>query len=255
MQTKTISVVTKILDANTRVAAENRHRFQHAGVLTINLISSPGSGKTTILETTIPRLIADGYKVGVIAADIATTADAERIAAHNIPVIQITTDSFGGACHLEAPTVRQALDQFPLDGLDLLFIENVGNLVCPAEFDIGEALRVTLISVTEGEDKPLKYPLAFRVSDCAVVTKTDLIPHLRISMEKLRNCIAQINPKMPRFEVSSHSGEGMEQWIDWLKAQIANKEELLEHVHAHDDGLEHEHGHSHGHSHGHTHSH
>ncbi len=251
MQTKTIEVVTQILDANARVAAENRHKFQHAGVVTINLISSPGSGKTTLLETTLPILVKAGIKVGVIAADIATTADAERIAVHNVPVIQITTDSFGGACHLEAPTVRQALELFPIEGLDLLFIENVGNLVCPAEFDIGEALRVTLISITEGEDKPLKYPLAFRVSDCAVVTKMDLLPHLKVSMEKLRNCISQIHPQLPRFEISAHTGTGMDEWISWLKQQLANKQELLSHEHGHEDGMKHEHGHTHSHGHSH----
>ncbi|MDK9700261.1 MAG: hydrogenase nickel incorporation protein HypB [bacterium] len=250
--TTKISVVSKILDANERVAAENRHRFAHANVLAINLISSPGSGKTTLLETTIPKLMAKGLKVGVIAADIATTADAERIAAHGIRVIQITTDAFGGACHLEAPTVRQALDQFELHGLDILFIENVGNLVCPAEFDIGEALRVVMLSITEGEDKPLKYPLAFRVADCALISKIDLAPHLRFSMEKLRNCITQVNPKLPQFEISSHSEAGYEPWLNWLVQMHECKSELLNHTHD-EEGLGKGHTHSHGHSHGHSH--
>lgn len=250
---KTIEVVTKILDANARIANELRHLFQHANVLVINVISSPGAGKTTLLEHTCPALLKRGIRAGVIAADIATTADAERLARHNIPVVQITTETFGGACHLEAPTVLSAIDNFPLDDLDLIFVENVGNLVCPAEFDIGEALRVTLLSVTEGEDKPLKYPLAFRVSECALVMKMDLVPHLDISLDKLRNCITQINPQATRIELATKTGSGMEQWLDWLTAMHDRKAELLAHHHDHDS--DHGSGHHHGQTHGHTHSH
>lgn len=249
MATKQIEVVTSILDANQRVADEIRHIFAHADLLTINLISSPGSGKTLLLEKTMPLLKACGIRCGVIAGDIATCADAERIAATGAPVVQITTESFGGACHLEAPAVLQALGHLQMDELDMLIIENVGNLVCPAEFDVGEALRVVILSVTEGEDKPLKYPLAFHVADCCLVSKIDLVPHLNMSMEKLHASLERINPKAKRIELSSQQGDGLTEWVDWLVEQNAQKTELLEHHHAPSasTGKGHSHGHSHSH--------
>lgn len=247
MTTRKIEIVTKILDANERVAEEIRHKLIHLNILTINLISSPGSGKTLLLENTIPKLRSKGIRAGVIAGDIATAADAERLAVHDIPVVQITTESFGGACHLEAPVVLQALPHLPLENLDMIFIENVGNLVCPAEFDVGEALRVAMLSVTEGEDKPLKYPLAFRVADSVLISKIDLIPYLNISMTKLYSSIERINPNSPRFEVSSVTNAGFDEWINWLCEKHAVKTELLSALHHHH---EHEgHGHSHSHHH------
>ena len=211
-----IRVVNRILEANERVAGENRKKFAAAGVRALNLMSSPGAGKTALLEATLPRLEKAGVRAAVIAGDIATTRDAERIARVGAPVVQITTEGFGGECHLEAPAIRQALDQVELAGLDLLFIENVGNLVCPAEFDLGEDARVVLLSVTEGEDKPLKYPLAFRVADLAVITKIDLLPHLRADIAALRENLYRVNPKLERVELSAETGEGMAPWLAWL---------------------------------------
>ncbi len=222
--TRRIPVVTRILHANDRVAEENRRRFAQAGVCVVNLVSSPGAGKTTLLEHTLPAL-APEVRAGVVVGDIATTRDAERLAVHDVPVVQITTESFGGSCHLEASTLRQALDAFDLDALDLLFVENVGNLVCPAEFDLGEHAKVALLSVTEGEDKPLKYPLAFQVADLAVVTKVDLIPHLRYDLEQMREFMERVNPRLPRVEVSTYTGEGMEAWLAWLKGRLARARE------------------------------
>ena len=217
--TRTIPVVTGILAANDRVAAQNRHRFSHLGIKVINLISSPGSGKTTLLEKTLPRL-APQIRAAVVVGDIATTRDAERLAARDIPVVQITTESFGGPCHLEAATVQTALQGLDLEGVGLLVVENVGNLVCPAEFDVGEHAKVVMISVTEGEDKPLKYPLAFQEASLALVTKTDLLPHLDFDLEALRRNIYHVNPKIPCVELSTRTGEGMEVWLEWLRALV-----------------------------------
>ncbi len=210
-----INVVTRILAANDRVAEENRKRFADAKVRVINLISSPGAGKTALLEATLGRL-KGSKKIAVIVGDIATTKDAERIAKYDVPVVQITTESFGGSCHLEASTIRQALDDIPLNGLDVLVVENVGNLVCPAEFDLGEHAKVSMLSVTEGEDKPLKYPLAFQVADVVVLSKVDLVPHLKIDMDALRANVRQVNPKARIIELSSQSGQGFDAWLDWL---------------------------------------
>ena len=214
-----ISVAKGILKANDRMAEENRRRFDEAGVRVIDIMGGPGAGKTALLEATIPRLREEA-RIGVVVGDIATTRDAERIAVHDVPVVQITTESFGGACHLEASTVRQALDAVNLDEIDLLFVENVGNLVCPSHFELGHHARVVLLSVTEGEDKPLKYPLAFQVSDVAVVSKIDLASHLGVDMEALRENIERANPKAVRMELSSRSGEGMDAWLDWLRGLL-----------------------------------
>lgn len=211
-----INVVTRILAANDRVAEENRKRFAAAKVKVINLISSPGAGKTALLEATLGKLKGK-KKIAVIVGDIATTKDAERIAKYDVPVVQITTESFGGSCHLEASTIRQALDSIPLDGLDVLVVENVGNLVCPAEFDLGEQAKVSMLSVTEGEDKPLKYPLAFQVADLVILSKVDLVPHLRVDMDALRANVRTVNPKARVMELSSQSGQGFDAWLEWLQ--------------------------------------
>ena len=213
---KRFNIVTRILAANDRVAEQNRQRFAAAHVHVIDLIGSPGSGKTALLEATIPLLAAE-MRVGVIEGDIATSRDAERIEALNIPVVQITTDSFGGACHLEASTVMQTLDLLPLQDLDLLFIENIGNLVCPAEFDIGQSARVVVLSITEGEDKPLKYPLAFREANVVVVNKMDLSQYLCPDMDALRENLKRANPKVKGIELSARAGTGLEPWIDWIR--------------------------------------
>jgi hydrogenase nickel incorporation protein HypB len=214
-KSKRINVVTKILEANDRVAEENRRIFSKAGTYVIDVMGSPGAGKTMLLEAALPILL-DGMHVGVIAGDIETTLDAQRIAAFDIPVVQATTGAFGGSCHMEASTVRQAADQLDLNGLDLVFVENVGNLVCPAEFDIGQSARVVVLSVTEGEDKPLKYPLAFRTADLVVVNKIDLIPHLDLDMTLLRRNLQQVKPGLKWVELCARSGDGIMSWVDWI---------------------------------------
>jgi len=215
---KRISIVSRVLRANDRVAQQNRQRFEAAGVYVIDLIGSPGSGKTALLEVTLP-LLALEMRVGVIEGDVCTSRDAERIAALDIPVVQITTDTFGGACHLEASTVSQALDHVPLQELDLLFIENVGNLVCPAEFDIGQNARVVVLSVTEGEDKPLKYPLAFREADAVVINKADLMEYLETDITSLRENIRRINPKIESMVLSAGKADGLDAWLEWIRAR------------------------------------
>ncbi len=216
MKVRRVPVVARVLEASARVAGENRRKLAAAGVRAVNLISSPGAGKTSLLEATIPAL-APGLRAGVIVGDVATTRDADRIAALGAPAVQITTGAFGGGCHLEAEAVRRALDRIDLSKIDLLFIENVGNLVCPAEFDVGEEAKVTLLSVTEGEDKPLKYPQAFRVAGLVVVTKTDLVPHLRFRMDALRENLRKVVPGRPVVELSAQTGGGLEGWLGWLR--------------------------------------
>ena len=211
-----ISVVTNILEANDRVAEENRRRFADSGVVVIDVMGSPGAGKTALLEATIEALHGE-LRMAVVVGDITTTRDAERLAKKGVPAVQIMTESFGGACHLEASTLRQALDQVALDQLDLLFVENVGNLVCPAEFDMGQHQRVVVHSVTEGEDKPLKYPLAFRQADLVVINKIDLLPHLDYDVIALRDNLQRVNPNVQWFELSARSGQNMSGWLDWVR--------------------------------------
>ena len=180
----------------------------------VNLIGSPGSGKTTLLERAVLRL-RDEQRVAVLEGDIATTRDAERIAALDIPTSQLLS---GGACHLEAKLVHHALADFPLGELDWVFVENVGNMVCPAEFDIGERAKIAVLSVTEGEDKPLKYPLLFQEASAVVLSKVDLLPHVPFSMRACRDNIREVNVKLPVFEVSAARDEGVGEWLDWLKS-------------------------------------
>ncbi|MEW6074111.1 MAG: hydrogenase nickel incorporation protein HypB [Planctomycetota bacterium] len=211
-----IRLVTSVLEANDRIAARTREACTAAGVLLVDVLGGPGAGKTALLEATLPRL---GARAAVIAGDLETSRDAERLAACGVPVVQITTNSFGGACHLDAGMVAQALDQVPLTAIDVLFVENVGNLVCPAEFDIGQHARVVVLSVAEGEDKPLKYPLAFRRADAAVVAKIDLLPHLEFDLARLRESLHAVHPSLPCFELSVRSGAGLEAWLLWIAAQ------------------------------------
>jgi hydrogenase nickel incorporation protein HypB len=219
-KTKRIQIVSKVLKANDRVALQNKKRFSDLKVCAIDLIGSPGSGKTALLEATIP-LLSPEVRVGVIEGDVSTSRDAERIAALNIPVVQITTEAFGGACHLEASTVGQALEELPLQDLDLLFIENVGNLVCPAEFDLGQHARVVVFSITEGEDKPLKYPLAFREADLVVINKIDLGPAQQPDMAALKRNVEKINPKVQCIELSARQKSGLTPWITWIRSAYA----------------------------------
>ncbi|MBT0651589.1 hydrogenase nickel incorporation protein HypB [Geomobilimonas luticola] len=208
-----IAVETDLLAKNRRFAEGNRQLFADQGVFVLNLVSSPGSGKTTILERTL-RDLAGEIRSAVIEGDQQTDNDARRIAAAGVPVRQINT---GAGCHLDAHMVGHAADHFDLDSLDLLFIENVGNLVCPASFDLGEHHKVVVLSVTEGEDKPLKYPQMFHAADVMLLNKVDLLPHVDFDVAKCREMARRVNPAITIFEVSSRSGEGMEAWYGWLR--------------------------------------
>jgi hydrogenase nickel incorporation protein HypB len=210
-----VKVVEEALDANNTIAQANRSDFDRAGVKVINFMSAPGAGKTTLLE----RVVADlpGVRVGVLEGDVQGSMDADRLASLHVPVIQLNTDpSFGGECHLDANMVRSAVPSLPLDDIDLLVIENVGNLVCPAEFKVGEDTRVMVTSVTEGEDKPLKYPLMFRACELVLVNKIDLLPHLEYDVERLLYNIDQVHPDVETILVSARTGEGIDTWREWL---------------------------------------
>jgi len=214
-----IKVVRKVLDVNDTMAEQNRKLFSEKNVFVLNVMSSPGSGKTTLLEKTLVRIMPE-IKSAVIVGDICTTNDADRLARSGAPVVQINTDEFGGDCHLAAHVIRSAAEDLDLDAIDLLIVENVGNLVCPAEFDIGENARAVVLSVAEGEDKPLKYPLMFRECDVTLLNKTDLLPYLDYDKEATVRNIQQIHPDMPVFEVSATTGEGFEPWLDWLSEMV-----------------------------------
>jgi hydrogenase nickel incorporation protein HypB len=211
-----IAVETDILAKNNRLAAGNRHLFREKGLFVLNLVSSPGSGKTTILERTLSDL-AGTSRCAVIEGDQQTDNDARRIAATGVPVKQINT---GAGCHLDAHMVAHAVDEFPLDELDLLFIENVGNLVCPASFDLGEHHKVVVLSVTEGEDKPLKYPQMFHAADVMLLNKVDLLPYLDFDVERCCEFARQVSPGIRIFRLSSRTGEGMDAWYGWLGERL-----------------------------------
>jgi hydrogenase nickel incorporation protein HypB len=210
-----IRVVEGVLDANDTIAASNRADFEAAGVTVVNLMSAPGAGKTSLLERTVHNL--EGVRVGVLEGDVQGSLDADRLATLHVPVTQINTDpSFGGECHLDANMVRSAIPSMPLHAIDLLVIENVGNLVCPAEFRVGEHHRVMVSSVTEGEDKPLKYPLMFRACELVLINKIDLVPHLDFDLDKLVRHIEAVHPGVPVMLMSARTGEGIEDWRRWL---------------------------------------
>lgn len=204
-----------VLQGNDAAARANRERFERHRLPVLNLISSPGAGKTTFLERWLAQT---ELRVGVIEGDLATSLDAERIAACGAQVVQINTH---GACHLDATMVARALDHLDLDRLDCLVIENVGNLVCPAAFDLGESLRITLLSPTEGEDKPAKYPPSFRRADAVLLTKIDLLPYLGCDLDRLTGSIQALNPDVPILYVSAQTGEGMAEWSEWLRQRLS----------------------------------
>jgi hydrogenase nickel incorporation protein HypB len=215
-----VRIVEEALDANNTIAQANRADFDRAGVKVVNFMSAPGAGKTTLLERVLPGL--DGVRAGVLEGDVQGSMDADRLAALHIPVTQLNTDQgFGGECHLDANMVRSALPALPLDEIDLLIIENVGNLVCPAEFRVGEDARIMVTSVTEGEEKPLKYPLMFRACELVIVNKIDLLPHLDFDMDKLLYNLDVVHPGVQHMLVSARTGEGMDEWRDWLQSQVA----------------------------------
>lgn len=215
--TETVAVLTNLLMENDRAAAHNRAHFDAHGVLALNLMSAPGSGKTALLEATIDALRGE-FAIGVIEGDLETENDADRIRARGVPAVQITT---GTACHLDAHMVHGALHDLALAPLDIVFIENVGNLVCPAGFDLGHHRNVTLLSVTEGDDKPAKYPVMFRAADLLLFSKIDLLPVLDDfkpvrAIEHLRRLASSV----PVFEVSAKTGQGLDAWFDWLRAEV-----------------------------------
>jgi hydrogenase nickel incorporation protein HypB len=214
-----IPVVQNILQANDRLAVANRQRFDDLGLFAINLMSSPGAGKTSLLEKTIDGL-SGRIRMAVIEGDLQTSNDAERIQKKGVQAVQINTD---GGCHLDGNMIQIALESLDLKNIDLLVIENVGNLVCPAEFNLGEHEKVTILSVTEGDDKPLKYPLMFQISSVLIVNKIDLLPYVDCDMRKIRDHARQLNSNQKIIEVSCRTGEGLESWLNWLETKVRDK--------------------------------
>jgi hydrogenase nickel incorporation protein HypB len=211
-----VKVAEDALDANETIARANRDDFDRASVTVVNLMSAPGAGKTSLLERGLADL--DGIRAGVLEGDVQGSIDADRIAGLHVPVIQLNTDpGFGGECHLDANMVRSAIPSLPLDEIDLLVIENVGNLVCPAEFKVGEDARVMVASVAEGEDKPLKYPLMFRTCELVLINKIDLLPHLDFDLDRFLHNLDAVNPDVDRLQVSARTGEGVDEWRAWLE--------------------------------------
>ena len=208
------------MEDNTGKAQRLRNLFTEKKVLVLNLISSPGSGKTTLLEKTLSKLTGN-YSMGVIEGDITTARDAERLTQFNIPQVVINTD---GACHLNANSIEKALESFDLDSLELLFIENVGNLVCPSEFDIGEHAKIAMVSTTEGDDKPAKYPLLFQEAKLALLNKTDLVPYTNFDTDSFYRDLRNINPGIDVLEMSCVTGEGLPQWFEWIELKLGKKE-------------------------------
>ncbi len=215
LNTKSIDVISKILDENDKEACHNREHFDSHNVYAINLMSSPGSGKTTLLEATIDKNV---FKIGVVEGDLETENDANRIKAKGAIAHQITT---GQACHLDAFMVHEGLHHMPLDELELVFVENVGNLVCPASYDVGTHLNVVLLSVTEGDDKPAKYPVMFRSADLVLITKCELKEHFDFDTKKAINEIRKLKPSVDVIELDSKSGKGLDKWVDFLKMKLA----------------------------------
>jgi hydrogenase nickel incorporation protein HypB len=214
-----ITVERKILKKNDEIAAENRRLFMDNHIFVINLLSSPGSGKTSLLEKTLEQLSKE-IAIAVIEGDVQTDNDARRVAHYQVPVVQIITN---GGCHLEALLVQNALINFDLPKLQFLVIENVGNLVCPASYDLGEALKVVMVSTTEGDDKPAKYPAMFRVSDLMIINKIDLLDYVDFDVEKAKTYALQINPNLKIFELSCKTGQGLDHWIYWLRSKISTQ--------------------------------
>lgn len=217
-----IKVLKDIFESNVQRADEIRELLNQKRVYMIDIMGSPGSGKTTVTDRIILTL-KDTYKIGIIEGDIETTKDAEKLAKHDVPIIQIETSLFGGDCHLESSWIKKSLENFNLGDLDLIIIENVGNLVCPAEFELGDDERIVVLSITEGEDKPIKYPLMFNTSKTIILNKIDLLPYLDYNLEEVKNNIRRVNPKMNLFITSATKGEGFDEFIEYLTANIYQK--------------------------------
>lgn len=214
-----ITVERKVLEKNDNIASEIRKSFSEKKIFSINLVSSPGSGKTSLVERTIVNS-KNKLRIAVVEGDVQTDLDAKRVDAFDVPVVQIVTN---GGCHLEAGLVRDALKSLDLNSVDLLIIENVGNLVCPAGYDLGEDLKVVVVSTTEGDDKPLKYPAMFRNSSALIINKIDLLPYLNCNIEELKKNALVINPTLKIFEVSCTTDAGINSWINWLAEKIKTK--------------------------------
>lgn len=217
-----INIQKRVLEANETEADKNRRFFKDHNVFVLNMMSSPGSGKTETLCRTLERLMPK-VRVGVIVGDVCTTNDADRLEVTGAKVTQINTDQFGGDCHLAANLILSSAQQIGCHDLDLLIVENIGNLVCPAEFDIGEDARAVVLSVTEGEDKPLKYPLMFRVADVAILNKIDLLPYLDFDAPLAVDNMKKVHPHLPVFEMSAKTLEGIDPWVEWLKVKVFEK--------------------------------
>lgn len=211
-----IDLARPILDKNERLAAENRARFDERGVFVLDLMASPGAGKTSTILATIAAL-RDRYGIAVIEGDIASKVDADKIKAHGIPAVQINT---GGACHLESDMIKRAIDTLDLDALDLIIVENVGNLVCPTEFDLGEHAKVMILSVPEGHDKPYKYPNIFQISEAVILNKVDTLPVFDFDEAEFDDVVRSLNPTAPIFRIAATKGDGIGAWAEWLAARI-----------------------------------
>jgi hydrogenase nickel incorporation protein HypB len=241
-----VRVVEDALDANNTIASANRSDFDRSDVTVVNLMSAPGAGKTTLLERALDGIAEEGTRVGVLEGDVQGSFDADRLSVLHIPVVQLNTDNgFGGECHLDANMVRSALPAVPLDDMDVLIVENVGNLVCPAEFRIGEDARIMVCSVTEGEDKPLKYPLMFRACELVIINKVDLLQHLDFDVDRLEANILQVNHHATVMRVSAKTGDGVDAFRQWLKDLPARVAAAAAHDHDHGHGHDHDHGHEH----------
>ena len=214
-----VKIVRNLLEANERIARENREMFNNEGVYVVNLMSAPGAGKTTLIEKTVEAL-KNKWQIGIIEGDIATAIDAERIMSHGIPVVQINT---GSACHLDGNMIRDALGEIPLSSLDLLIVENVGNLVCPAEFNVGEDDKAMILSAPEGSDKPVKYPLMFQESSVLLINKIDLLPYIDCNITDMKENARKVNPRLEILEISCKTEEGLDKWFAWLSRKIEEK--------------------------------
>jgi len=212
-----IKIMKNILDRNQNKADEVRNLLTSKKVVMVNIISSPGAGKTTLLERTLEEFNSK-YRIGVIEGDIATDRDARRLHKFNIPIVVINTE---GGCHLDSHSISKALDSFDLDNLDIIFVENVGNLICPSEFDLGETFKLAVVSTPEGDDKPGKYPLLFREAMAVLLNKTDLIPYTNFNLENFKRDLSGINAKVPLFEISCTNGDGLKEWYKWMSAKIS----------------------------------